>query len=235
MVGLTIEAISTGSRARLIGLILAAAVAAACPSSSTGPPDASPDAGAICPDPAADGGIAVDDYCPTFAEVLCTGYRQCCDIGDIEACRARVAAECEAGEISSIRAGQSCLDGPVARRCLDAWAAAFEDCLYDDDIGGACRFQWYGNAVAGESCRDVWHCERGLGCLLDGTSGTCIELPGEDESCAESTACRPGGLYCSYIDWTCHREPGLGDECERDGICAAGACEDGRCQEVPWC
>lgn len=187
-----------------------------------------------CPDPAADGGIAVDDYCPTFADILAEGLASCCEIDDVEPYRARVLGECEAGEISSIRAGISCLDGPIARRCLDAWRDDLADCVYDSDLDSACRFQWYGFAEAGESCRDVWHCRPGLACLLRGTEGTCVELPGEGESCGVSTACRPEGLYCSYEDWLCHRKPAIGDRCERSGICEVGVCQGGTCQEISW-
>lgn len=209
-------------------------ILASCTKTTTPADGGVPDAD-FCPDPDVEGGIAIDDFCPEYAQILCTGYQGCCEIDDITNCLNRVAAECEAGEISSIRAGFSCLDGPIARRCLDTMQEAFSDCLYNDYLGRACRYQWYGHAIAGEHCRDVWHCERGLGCVLDGTDGTCIELPGEDDSCGETGVCRPGGLYCSYIDWICHPDPELGEDCEREGICAAGACVEGVCQEVPWC
>lgn len=182
------------------------------------------------------GGVAVDDYCAEFAQILCEGYHSCCEIEDLEGCIDRVFDECEAGEISSIRAGNSCLDGAVARGCLDAWDASFDDCLRNEDIGEACRYQWYGHAEVGEPCRAVWWCQRGLSCQLEGTSGICIQLPAEGESCAETASCAPGGLFCSYEDWTCHQEPDIGEPCEREGTCAVGHCAaDGLCQPTPWC
>jgi hypothetical protein len=212
--GLAVAAIATGL------------CAAACPGST---PD--PDS---CPAPG-EHGVAVDDYCPELARTLCDGYAACCGLDDVAACEARVEAECEAGEISSIRAGSACLDPTVARECLDAWRDALADCSANEPLGEACRFQWYGHAGPGEPCRDVWWCTPGLGCRLDGTVGTCIELPDVGESCAETAACAPGGLFCSFVDWTCHREPGLDEPCERPGTCAAGACVEGTCQPVPWC
>jgi hypothetical protein len=211
----------------VLSLIIMPSVAG-CPESTTEDPPR-------CPDPEADGGVAVDDYCPTFASILADGYVGCCGETDVEQYRARIEAECEAGEISSIRGGFSCLDGPVARRCLDAWRASLASCQYDDDLDNACRFQWYGQAGPGEPCRDVWHCQRGLGCQIEGTSGICIELPGEGESCGESTVCQPGGFYCSYDDWICHSRVGLGEPCERSDMCEIGVCtEGGSCEGVPW-
>lgn len=182
-----------------------------------------------------DEGVTVDEYCPAFASILCEGYQTCCSLPDLEGCIADIQAECEAGEVSSIRAGFSTLDGVVAERCLEAYRAAFDNCLYDEPIGDACRYIWYGFAGPGGACRDVWYCERGLGCNDPGPNGTCVELPGEGESCSETAACAPGGLYCSFEDWTCHPEPELGEACERTGICAAGSCIDGTCQARSWC
>ena len=41
-----------------------------------------------------------------------------------------VLEECEAGEVSSIRGGNSCLDPVVAKQCLDARREAFADCQF---------------------------------------------------------------------------------------------------------
>jgi hypothetical protein len=190
---------------------------------------------ASCSESTPSGGIGVDEWCPAFAATLCEGYETCCAIPDPQGCIDQVQAECEAGEVSSIRAGFSTLDGMVAEVCLEAYRASFEDCMYDDAIGAACRYIWYGFNGPGEECRDVWYCERGLGCQGDGVEGTCVEFPLEGESCGETGECAPGGLYCSFVDWTCHREPALGETCERAGICAAGGCVDGTCQAVSWC
>lgn len=180
------------------------------------------------------GGIAVDDYCPTQAEVLCDGWQRCCDLEDYDGCVEWMLHECESGEISSVRAGESTLDGVVAERCLEAYSRSFDDCTRNEDISAACRYRWYGDGAPGEPCRDVWHCQRGLGCVLSGTDGTCIEVPGASESCEATGVCQ-GGSYCSYADWICHPEPGLGEPCEREETCAAGACVEGTCQAVPWC
>ena len=205
--------------------LLLALPATGCTTSTPSDPDAGTDAG----------GLTVDEYCPTQAEVYCSGWESCCGLSSsYDECVAWMLDECEAGEISSVRAGHSHLDGEVAERCLDAYARSFDDCMRDDDLESACRYRWYGDAAAGEPCRDVWHCQRGLGCVLEGTSGTCIELPASEESCEETGVCEPGS-YCSYEDWTCHDDPGLDEPCEREGICAAGRCTDGTCQAEPWC
>ncbi len=223
---------SPGRPWSLLGLAIALAAIVICPgcSDSSPIPDGGTDADASVPD----GGITIDTFCPTFARTLCEGYSSCCEI-EVDACIDRYEAECEAGEISSIRAGHATLDTAVARQCLDMYEQAFENCLYDDDFSSACRYQWYGFNGPGESCRDVWYCERGLGCNLDGVDGVCVELPDEGESCEETANCSPGGLYCSYEDWMCHREPQIGEPCERERICSAGVCLDGTCQAVPWC
>lgn len=184
------------------------------------------------------GGVSPDDYCSEFAEILCRGYDDCCGLPDVDGCIERIFDECEAGEISSIQAGQACLDGTVARQCLDAYRQAFEDCEYNDSLDDACRYQWYGLNTVGEPCRDIWWCERGLGCQLEGTAGVCVELPGLDEYCGDTAVCRPGGYYCSYEDWTCHARPVLGEPCEREDVenlCAVGVCFEGICQSTSWC
>jgi hypothetical protein len=181
-----------------------------------------------------DAGLSVDEYCDAQARVLCDGYQACCDLESYDRCIEILVEECEAGEISSVRAGEATLDGVVAERCLDAYARAYEDCVWNEDVGVACRYRWYGDAAEGEACRDVWHCRPGLGCALDGTSGTCVDLPGDGESCEAHGACEPG-FYCSYEDWLCHEEPGLGETCERPGICAAGECLGTTCAPVRFC
>ena len=206
------------TRLGMLALLLAA-----CPSSTPGPDDGG-----------AEAGLSVDEYCPRQAEVLCDGWGSCCGLEDRDRCIEMMLEECEAGEISSVRAGHSVLDGLVAERCLEAWAASFEDCLRNEDLGVACRYRWYGHAALGEDCRAVWHCQRGLGCALVGTAGTCVELPDAGESCEDGGVCQPGS-YCSYTDWTCRPDPTLDEPCERDGICAAGRCVEGTCRAVPWC
>lgn len=192
-----------------------------------------------CPSatPPGDPLITTENYCTNFVATLRAGYEQCCSMSEDEV-NARlefIEADCEAGEISSVRAGHSTLDSEIAQRCFDAYEQDFEDCIYDSALGAACRYRWYGFNGPGEDCRDVWYCERGLGCVGEFPDGTCTELPVEGESCGETAECAPGGLYCSYEDWTCHREPALGEACERDEICSAGSCVDGSCEPVPFC
>jgi len=184
-----------------------------------------------------DAGITVDTYCDAFSGALREGYEACCDYpaDALDEYIEFVRQDCENGEISSVRAGNSVLDSEVAEACIEAYRRDFEDCIHDVPLGAECRYRWYGFAGEGESCRDVWYCERGLGCVGTPPDGVCTVLPVDGESCGETAECAPGGIYCSFEDWTCHQDPNIGEPCEREGICTAGECIDGTCQAYSFC
>jgi hypothetical protein len=145
-----------------------------------------------------------------------------------EACARIQASACDLERaVGQVEEGRVAYDGAAYSRCLEHFAAApacadkRRPVLGEDDAD--CLAAAVGQVAANGTCGDGFgpfrsrECAGGR-CYTPECNGSCVTLPGLDESCEEVCAL---GLRC--LDGTCRPFGAEGDPCSPDGSgCASG-------------
>jgi hypothetical protein len=212
-----------------------------------------------------DGGtpIPLDHLARELATAVCNHLGPCCESAGFpferEKCRSTYEAEL-ATEFTRSKVEGIAYDASAARRCVDAFAAATQQCQEIDEQQD-CQAVFRGIKKEGEPCTSGAECE-GRSCRRsqDGTTGTCAgprlharvgdpclatctQLAGGGTTCSSGGS--PGtpppmndgmcftndGLFCSQAH-RCEALLPIGGACRSLADCAGDAhCEQGTCAE----
>lgn len=226
-----------GSLTRLlasIGLSIGVAIigATACGGKDAGPP------------------VLLDDFARELANALCSNLGPCCESAGFpfeqEKCRTNYEAEV-ATQFTRYKVEGVAYDANAARRCVDAFAAAAQQCRDIDDDPQGCDEVFRGIKKEGEPCTAGFECEsRFCRRTPDGADGTCDgpRLHGNaGDPCFATCSQRSGSSTCSssggsgtpppMTDGLCFTEDGL--FCSQANVCEALVPIGGACRSFHDC
>lgn len=157
--------------------------------------------------------VAADDFCAEFADLACTGERDCCasTSRDFDACTRQVSEECVGNFGQFVLDPRTGYDARQAGEALAEARALVETC--DPAIQMWLAFPprpltfprvLTGTVPIGAACEE----------------GSLLDLPGYF-SCEEDGICTQLGTVANP-DWACARPMPQGGECMHDGVCEPG-------------